>query len=139
MFERVRGLYRCPIRGKRRGGGGAPPLPPSDDPGRNVQDRTVPISGSHPNEQRLGALCIERRILPFRVYRDAAGSTRRYFPLKLPVALDVERAVLVYVDPGYETARALRSRGAAHRGLWKTLRERCRSVRVVAVVRTSPG
>ena len=66
--------------------------------------------------ERLGALCIERRILPLRVYRDAAGSTRRYFPLKLPVALNVERAVLVYVDPGYETARALRSRGAAHRG-----------------------
>ena len=34
------------------------------------------------------ALGIERRILPVRVYRGAAGETRRYFPLKLSVALD---------------------------------------------------
>ena len=33
------------------------------------------------------ALGIERRLMPLRVYREAAGTTRRYFPLKLPVAL----------------------------------------------------
>ena len=82
------------------------------------------------------ALGIERRLLPTRVYRGAAGNTRRYFPVKLPVALDAERAVFVFVDPGYESAKALRSWGARHRGLWKALRKRCRSVRVVAVVRT---
>ena len=38
------------------------------------------------------ALGIERRILPSRLYRGAAGNTRRYFPLKLPVALEAERA-----------------------------------------------
>ncbi len=32
------------------------------------------------------ALGIERRLLPSQLYRGAAGSTRRYFPLKLPVA-----------------------------------------------------
>ena len=82
------------------------------------------------------ALGIERRLLPLRVYRGAAGNTRRYFPLKLPVALDAERAVFVHVDPGYETGTALRSWGAAHRELWKVLRERGCRIEVVAVART---
>ena len=84
----------------------------------------------------IEALGIERRRLPSRLYRGAAGSTRRYFPLKLPVALDAGRAVFVYVDPGHDTATALRSWGEAHRGLWTALAERGRSVEVVAVVRT---
>ena len=82
------------------------------------------------------ALGIERRLLPQRVYRGAAGNARRHFPLRLPVALDAERAVFVYVDPGYETATALRSWGAAHRELWKALRERGHRIEVVAVART---
>ena len=81
-------------------------------------------------------LSVERRLLPRRVYRGAAGNLRRYFPLRLPVALDAERAVFVFVDPGHETATALRSWGAAHRELWEALRERGRSIEVVAVVRT---
>ena len=82
------------------------------------------------------ALGIERRILPSRLYRGAAGNTRRYFPVKLPVALEAERAVFVYVDPGHDTTTALRSWAVAHRGLWQALSERGRSVEVVAVVRT---
>ena len=82
------------------------------------------------------ALGIERRLLPSRLYRGAAGSTRRYFPLKLPVALGAGRAVFVYIDPGHDTATALRSWGAAHRGVWEALAERDWSVEVVAVVRT---
>ena len=82
------------------------------------------------------ALGVERRLLPSRIYRGAAGSTRRYFPLKLPVALEAERALFVYADPGHDTSTALRSWGAAHRGLWNALAERGRSVEVVAVVRT---
>ena len=82
------------------------------------------------------ALGIERRLLPSRLYRGAAGNTRRYFPLKLPVALDAERAVFVYVDPGHDTTTALRSWGEAHLGLWRALNERGRSIEVVAVVRT---
>ena len=82
------------------------------------------------------ALGIERRLLPQRVYRGAAGNTRRHFPLKLPVALEVERAVFVYVEPGHDTTTALRSWGEAHRGLWRALSERGRAVEVVAIVRT---
>ena len=82
------------------------------------------------------ALGIERRILPSRLYRGAAGNTRRYFPVKLPVALEAERAVFVYVDPGHDTTTALRSWAVAHRGLWEALRERGRSIEIVAVVRT---
>ena len=82
------------------------------------------------------ALGIERRILPSRLYRGTAGNTRRYFPLKLPVALEAERALFVYVEPGHDTATALRSWGEAHLGLWRALSERGRSVEVVAVVRT---
>ena len=55
------------------------------------------------------ALGIERRHLPLRVYRGAVGETRHYFPLKLPIALEPSRAVFVFVDPGYDTATALRS------------------------------
>ena len=82
------------------------------------------------------ALGIGRHLLPSRLYRGVAGSTRRYFPLKLPVALDAGRAVFVYVDPGHDTATALRSWGAAHRGLWTALAEHGRSVEIVTVVRT---
>ena len=57
------------------------------------------------------ALGIERQILPQRVYRGAAGNLLRHFPLRLPVALDDERAAFLYVDPGHETKTALRSRG----------------------------
>ncbi len=82
------------------------------------------------------ALGIQRRLLPSRLYRGAAGNTRRYFPLKLPVALEAERAVFVYADPGHDTSTALRSWADAHRGLWDALAECGRSVEVVAVVRT---
>ena len=63
-------------------------------------------------------------------------NTRRYFPLRLPVALDARRAVFVYLDPGHETATALRSWGAAHRELWKALWDRGCGIEVVAIVRT---
>ena len=82
------------------------------------------------------ALGLDRRVLPVRVYRGAAGDTRRYFPLKLPVALDARRAVFVYADPGHDTATGLRSWGRAHRELWEGLQEQGRKVEAVAVVRT---
>ena len=83
------------------------------------------------------ALGIERGLLPVRVYRGAAGNTRRHFPVKLPVALDSARAMFVYVDPGHDTSTALRSWGNAHRGLWRALTRLGRSVEVVAVGRAS--
>ena len=82
------------------------------------------------------ALGIARRILPQRVYGGAAENLRRYFPLGLPVALDGERAVFVYVDPGYDTSMALRSWRAAHGELWKALWDRRIRIEVVAVART---
>ena len=59
-------------------------------------------------------------------------------PLASDAATDDACAVFVYAEPGHETATALRSWGDAHRRLWDALRERGRSVEVVAVVRT-PG
>ena len=82
------------------------------------------------------ALGIERNLLPSRLYRGAAGDTRRYFPIKLPVALDAKRAVFVYAEPGHDTVSGLRSWGTAHRGLWSALRRRGHSVEAVAVGRT---
>ena len=74
--------------------------------------------------------------MPRGTPKGAAGNTRRYCPLKLPVALEAERAMFVYVDPSHKTTMALRSWRDVHRGLWKALRERGRSIKVVAVVRT---
>ena len=83
------------------------------------------------------ALGIERRILPQRTYGGATGSIRRHYHLGLPLALDAERVVFVYVDPGHDTAKALRAWGVAHRELWAMLRDRGRKIEVVAVGRTS--
>ena len=80
------------------------------------------------------ALGLDRELLPVRVYRGAGGDTRRYFPLKLPVALDTGSAVFVYADPGHETAAGLHSWGRAHRELWRELRDRGLPVEAVAVV-----
>ena len=82
------------------------------------------------------ALGIERTLLPSRLYRGAAGDTRRYFPIKLPVALDSHRAVFVYAEPGHDSVTALRSWGAAHERLWSALTRSDRSVEAVAVGRT---
>ena len=81
------------------------------------------------------ALGIERGLLPQRVYRGALGGLRRFFPLGLPIALDTERAVFVYAEPGYETATAIRSWGAKHGDLWKGLWDLGIKIEVVAVVR----
>ena len=83
------------------------------------------------------ALGIERDLLPVKLYRGAAGTTRRHFPLKLPVALDSARALFVYAEPGHDTATALRSWGKTHGGLWRALRSRGRSPEIVVVARTT--
>jgi hypothetical protein len=80
-------------------------------------------------------LGLDRALLPVKAYGTGAATTRRHFPVKLPVALDSGGTLFVYVDPGHDTSTALRSWGAAHRGLWEALRERGRSVEVVAVGR----
>ena len=68
----------------------------------------------HEKVAAFEALGIERGLLPVRVYRGAAGSTRRYF----------------------QSNCRWRSWGGAHRGLWYALQRQGRSVEIVAVVRT---
>ena len=82
--------------------------------------------------ERLG---IPRRKLPRRVYRGAVGKTRRYFALKLPIAVEADKAVFVYVDPGHSTDKCLRTWGEEHRGLWEALQKRGRPVQVAVVAR----
>ena len=81
-------------------------------------------------------LGIDRRLLPHREYRSKKGTPqKRYFALKLPVAMDSETATFAYVDPGNETARGLRSWGDAHRRLWGALRDKGLRVQVAAIGR----
>ncbi len=72
---------------------------------------------------RFAELGIQPATLPQRVYGGAARRSRRYFHLKLPVAVDAGRAVFVYADPGADTTRQLTHWGEQHRPLWVRLRE----------------
>ena len=83
-----------------------------------MDDRPVRVWFWLPTEPEkvlcFDALGVPRQLLPRRVYRGAVGDTRRYFALKLPIALEAERAVFVYADPAHATDTALRCWGAAH-------------------------
>ena len=78
---------------------------------------------------------IAPEMLPSRVYRGAVADQRRYFAHKLPVALDDEGAVFVFVQAEDETASALRTWGELHAGLWSALRSTGRKVETVVVGR----
>lgn len=78
---------------------------------------------------------LDRRLLPRRIYQGAVKRQKRYFALKLPIALDSDTATFVYVDPGHETSTGLRYWGAAHRDLWEALHEKGKRVQAVAVAR----
>ena len=89
--------------------------------------------------EKVGAfdtLGIERRLVPLWLYRGAAGSTRPYLLLKLPVVRDADCALFVDAYPGRDTLTALSTWANAHRCLLGALAERLRSVEVVAIVRT---
>ena len=73
------------------------------------------------------------RLLPRRIYYGAAGNQKRYFALKLPLAVDPEIVTFVYIDPGHQTDRELHSWGAAHGPLWDALRKKGRQVRVIGI------
>ena len=73
------------------------------------------------------------RLLPRRIYYGAAGNQKRYFALKLPLAVDPETVTFAYVDPGHQTDTELRSWGAAHGPLWDALRKKGRQVRVIGI------
>jgi len=71
----------------------------------------------------FGALDIGGSLLPVRVYRGAAGGTRRYFRRGMPVALDSLRTVFVHAGPGYGTSTVLRSWQDRHVGVAGGTRE----------------
>ena len=78
-------------------------------------------------------LGVEPELLPKRIYRGRANGRVRYFHIKMPIAVEQDRAVFTYIDPGMGTPTELQSWGAAHRDLWAKLRHSGRRVEVVAV------
>ena len=73
------------------------------------------------------------RLISRRIYYGVAGNQKRYFALKLPLAVDPEIVTFAYVDPGHQTDRELYSWGAAHGPLWDALRKKGRQVRVIGI------
>ena len=73
------------------------------------------------------------RLIPRRIYYGVVGNQKRYFALKLPLAVDPATVTFVYIDPGHQTDRELYSWGAAHGPLWDALRKKGRQVRVIAI------
>ena len=90
-----------------------------------------------PTEQEKVAcfeqLGIDRALLPKRIYAGRANGRIRYFHIKMPVAVEQDRAVFTYIDPGMGTPTELHSWGTAHRPLWQMLRESGRRVEIVGV------
>ena len=91
------------------------------------------LPGEHEKVQFLTELGLPRRLIPRRIYFGAVGSQKRYFALKLPLALDPAAATFAYIDPGHATDNELRSWGAAHARLWEALRKTGRRVRVIGI------
>ena len=73
------------------------------------------------------------RLLPRRIYCGVAGNQKRYFALKLPLAVEPETVSFAYIDPGHQTDHELHSWGAAHGPLWDALRKKGRQVRVIGI------
>ena len=61
------------------------------------------------------------------------GNQKRYFALKLPLAVEPETVSFAYIDPGHQTDHELHSWGAAHGPLWDALRKKGRQVRVIGI------
>ena len=80
--------------------------------------------------EKLG---LPRRLIPRRIYYGVVGNQKRYFALKLPLAVDPEAVTFAYVDPGHRTDTELCSWGAAHGPLWDALRKKGRQVRVIGI------
>ena len=78
---------------------------------------------------------IARDVLPRRLYQGAVGEQYRYFPHRLPVALDRERATFVFVQAGDETDSAVCTWGSQHAALWLALIAAGRAVEAVVVGR----
>ena len=83
----------------------------------------------------LTAAGIARELLPRRLYQGAVGAQYRYFPHKLPVALDGGRAMFLFVQTEDQTASEVRTWGSQHAALWAALLAAGRAVEVVVVGR----
>ena len=86
--------------------------------------------------QRLG---ISLDILPQRLYPSRSGPrpTRRFFPLKLPIAGTGDLTTFVYADPGSRAAEPpIRHWAKTHEHLWAALHAAHSAVHVVTVART---
>ena len=83
----------------------------------------------------LTAAGIARELLPRRLYQGAVGAQYRYFPHKLPLALDGRRATFLFVQAEDETESAVRTWGGQHAALWAALAAAGRAVEVVVVGR----
>ena len=89
-------------------------------------------------QEKVAALTgtgIPSDVLPRRVYRGAVGAQCRFFAHKLPLALDGERALFIFVQAEDASASALRTWGEAHAELWARLAAAGRAVEVVVVGR----
>ena len=80
--------------------------------------------------EKLG---LPRRLIPHRIYYGVTANQKRYFALKLPLAVDPEIVTFAYVDPGHQTDTELYCWGAAHGPLWDALRKKGRQVRVIGI------
>ena len=69
----------------------------------------------------LAAAGISKTLLPHRLYQGAVGVQVRYFPHKLPVALDGGRATFLFVQTEDQTASEVRTWGSQHAALWAAL------------------
>ncbi|MYC81312.1 MAG: hypothetical protein F4X19_04350 [Acidobacteria bacterium] len=78
-------------------------------------------------------LGIGRELFPKRIYTGRANGRGHYFHFKMPLAVEQDRAVFTYIDPGIGTRTELDSWGTAHRRLWEKLRQSGCRVEVVAV------
>ena len=58
----------------------------------------------------------KRRLIPRRIYYGVAGNQKRYFALKLPLAVDPEIVTFAYVNPGHATDTELHSCGEPRMG-----------------------
>ena len=83
----------------------------------------------------LAAVGIPKALLPHRLYQGAVGAQVRYFPHKLPLALDAGRATFVFVQTEDQTASEVRTWGSQHAALWAALLAAGRAVEVVVVGR----
>ncbi len=90
-------------------------------------------------DEKVNALTeagIAKELLPRRLYQGAVGAQYRYFPHKLPLALDGRRATFLFVQTDEdETVSAVRTWGGQHAALWAALAAAGRAVEVVVVGR----